>query len=178
MKPYTYIAAAVALATAIYQLHNYIYNQGRQAERAAMQSQINEALAEQQTIYRQQFQSALNAQASDHASEISRIRDNLKTEVITKEIIRYVETEVVIPGECNDLANDVVSLLKQTTAVIHSAARAPASNNKPGAAAALPTDRADTGRTTAGIDDSGQQCSEDSRLLSPPSQLSRCGDTP
>jgi len=178
MKYIPHITAVLALVAGLYQLHNYIYNQGRQAERALMQLELNNAMQAQQEIYRQKVQAALAAQASDHAAEIQRLAANQQTEVITQEIIRYVDRTIKVPAECTDLANDVVSLLQQTTAVINSANRSAGTHNQPGATEVLPTGSADTAGITGSTESSGDQRSDNSGLLPTPGQFSRRGETP
>lgn len=178
MKFIPHITAVLALVAGLYQLHNYIYNQGRQAERALMQVELNNAMQAQQEIYRQQVQAALAAQASDHAAEIQRLAANQQTEVITQEIIRYVDRTIKVPAECTDLANDVVSLLQQTTAVINSAHRSAGTHNQPGAIEVLPTSTANTAGITGSAKSSSDQRSDNSGLLPTPGQFSRRGEAP
>lgn len=178
MKYIPHITAVLALVAGLYQLHNYIYNQGRQAERALMQAELNKAMQAQQEIYRQQVQSALAAQASDHAAEIQRLAANQQTEVITQEIIRYVDREIIVPAECDLLASNVVSLLQQTTAVISSAHRSTDTHNQPGAIEVLPTSSDNTAGITGSAKSSSDQRSDNSGLLPATGQFSRRGESP
>lgn len=180
MKIYAiYAAVVMAILFLASSVHDYVFEQGRKAERADIQVETNKQLELYQKQQKEQADKALSDLAADHAAEIERMRGDKKTTVITKEIIRYVEKEIHVPGECADLAISVVSVLKQATDVIHSAARAGKSGDISRAAGILPSSAAaDRSGIKTSTDSNSRECSNNSRLLQTAGQLSRCGKAP
>lgn len=177
MKYGIYLLIALSITGAIAGAHNYVFEQGRKAERAELQEAYTKALTQQYDDYQQQVNHALATQANDYADELTRLADNQQTEVITQEIIRYVEKEIIVPGECVSLAGDIVGVLQQTTGIIAAAARTTESADQPGPVKVLPSsadgknhNATDTGTTAAGINDTNQERRDDSRLLPPSSK--------
>lgn len=177
MKYGIYLLIALALTGAVAGAHSYVFEQGRKAERAELQEAYGKALTKQYDDYQQQVNHALVTQANDYADELARLSDNQQTEVITQEIIRYVEKEIIVPGECVSLAGDIVGVLQQTTGIIAAAARAAESADQlgpvevlPGSADGKDYNATDTGTAAAGANDTNQERRDDSRLLPPSSK--------
>lgn len=120
-KILSYAAGAIAAAVSLYQLHDYIYRQGYNAATTEIQSRHNELIENQRKEYERKTQQAIDTLSADHAAEVERLRNEVKTEVITKEVIKYVTDTIEVPANCEPLAVNVVSVLNQATSIVSSA---------------------------------------------------------
>lgn len=116
-----YAAGAITAAVSIYQLHDYIYKQGYNAAATEIQSKHNELIENQRKEYERKTQQAIDTLSADHAAEVERLRNEVKTEVITKEVIKYVTDTIEVPADCEPLAVNVVSVLNQATSIVSDA---------------------------------------------------------
>lgn len=128
-KLLSYATGAVTVAISLYQLHNYIYDNGYQAATAAIQAEHNAALEQQRKEYERKTQAALDTLSADHVAEVARLRAEVKTEVVTQEVIKYVTKTIEVPSGCEQLALDVVGVLDKATGIVISAANGSAESS-------------------------------------------------
>lgn len=114
-------SAIVALIVSLFALYNHIYDLGYSSATAEIQSQANVQFAqyqqEQKATYETKINKIKNALMDEHAKALARVESEQEIQVKIEKVIEYVE-KVVIKDECTVLANDVVSLLKQTTSIV------------------------------------------------------------
>lgn len=108
-----YITGAVGFLVSLYQLHSYVYDSGRESMRIEIQSQYNEQLELARKEYEKDIQDSLNRMQANHNDEIKRVTN--EKEIITKveTVTEYVNKEIIVQAECDALASDVISVLKQ-----------------------------------------------------------------
>ena len=108
-----YITGAVGFLVSLYQLHSYVYDSGRESMRVEIQSQYNEQLSLARKEYEQDIQSTIMRMQANHNDEIERVAN--EKEIITKveTVTEYVDKEIIVQAECDALASDVISVLKQ-----------------------------------------------------------------
>lgn len=114
-KYWPYIAGALALIVSLYQIHGYVYETGFKAGQDALIKIHNEEIEKQRKEYEQAVQKALNIISRDYDEEIERLKNEAIVEYRTKEVIKYVDREIVVPNECTDLADSVVRMLSEAT---------------------------------------------------------------
>lgn len=117
-KYWPHITGALALIVSLHQIHSYVYETGFKAGQDALIKMHNEEIEKQRKEYEQAVQKALNVISKDNSEELERIKKEAIVEYRTKEVIKYVDREIVIPSECTDLANDVVRMLSQATSIV------------------------------------------------------------
>ena len=117
-KYWPYITGALALIVSLYQIHSYVYETGFKAGQEALIKIHNQEIEKQRKEYEKAVQEALNIISKDYDEEIERLKNEAIVEYRTKEVIKYVDREIVIPSECTDLANDVVRMLNQATSIV------------------------------------------------------------
>lgn len=117
-KYWLYITGSLALIVSLYQIHDYVYDTGFKAGQEELIKIHNEEIEKQRKEYEKAVQEALNIISKDYDEEIERLKNEAIVEYRTKEVIKYVDREIVIPSECTDLANDVVRMLNQATSIV------------------------------------------------------------
>lgn len=117
-KYWPYITGALALIVSLHQIHSYVYETGFKAGQEALIKIHNQEIEKQRKEYEKAVQEALNIISKDYDEEIERLKNEAIVEYRTKEVIKYVDREIVIPSECTDLANDVVRMLNQATSIV------------------------------------------------------------
>lgn len=113
-----YFTGALALIISLYQIHDYIYETGFKAGQEKLIKEHNIEIEKQRKEYEQAVQKALNVISKDNSEELERIKNEAIIEYRTKEVIKYVDREIIVPSECTDLANDVVGVLSQATSIV------------------------------------------------------------
>jgi hypothetical protein len=103
--------AVVSLFVGLHQYGGYRYEQGYKAATVDAGS----ALARQLAEYNQK---ALDDIAADNTDTIERVRIEYVTQTEIKEVIRYVDKEIIVPTDCEPLASHVVSVLSQATSAV------------------------------------------------------------
>lgn len=108
-----YVTGAVGFLVSLYQLHGYVYDNGRESMRIEIQSQYNEQLSLARKEYEKDIQATIVRMQANHNDEIARVAN--EKEIITKveTVTEYVDKEIIVQAECDALANDVISVLKQ-----------------------------------------------------------------
>lgn len=108
-----YVTGAVGFLVSLYQLHSYVYDSGRESMRVEIQSQYNEQLESARKKYEKDIQSTIVRMQANHNDEIARVTN--EKEIITKveTVTEYVDKEIIVQAECDALASDVISVLKQ-----------------------------------------------------------------
>ena len=113
-KLWAVIAAVVALTAA--------YNIGKSVAEGEIAEQRAEALEDQAVELRKQHAENVSTLQADHRAELARARANTTTETEIREVIKYVDREIIVPGECTDLARDVVRVQHEASRIINGAA--------------------------------------------------------
>lgn len=124
-----YFTGALALIITLYQIHDYIYETGFKAGQEKLIKEHNIEIEKQRKEYEQAVQKALNIISRDYGEEIERLKNEAVVEYRTKEVIKYVDREIIVPSECTDLANDVVGMLSQATSIVINATGTTQSTN-------------------------------------------------
>lgn len=108
-----YITGAVGFLVSLYQLHSYVYDNGRESMRVEIQSQYNAQLSLAREEYEKDIQATIVRMQANHNDEIKRVAN--EKEIITKveTVTEYVNKEIIVQAECDALASDVISVLKQ-----------------------------------------------------------------
>ena len=108
-----YVTGAVGFLVSLYQLHSYVYDSGRESMRIEIQSQYNEQLSLARKEYEKDIQATIMRMQANHNDEIERVAN--EKEIITKveTVTEYVNKEIIVQAECDALASDVISVLKQ-----------------------------------------------------------------
>lgn len=128
-KLLSYATGALTVAVSLYQFHGYVYDNGYRAATAEIQAQHNAALEQQRKDYERKTQVALDTLSADYAAEVARLRAEVKTEVVTQEVIKYVTKTIEVPSGCEQLAVDVVGMLDKATGIVISAANGSAESS-------------------------------------------------
>lgn len=115
------LGGVTAVLTAVilsYQVYNHIYERGRLDERIEMQARVNAQFEAQRREYERLLQERITQIADDYEAQLELEREKVRVEYRTREVIRYVDREIVVPAECTDLANNVISVLQQATGIV------------------------------------------------------------
>lgn len=115
------LGGVTAVLTAVilsYQVYNHIYERGRLDERIEMQARVNAQFEAQRREYERLLQERITQIADDYEAQLELEREKVRVEYRTQEVIRYVDREIVVPAECTDLANNVISVLQQATGIV------------------------------------------------------------
>jgi hypothetical protein len=113
--------AVVSLFVCLYQYGAYRYEQGYKAATVDAGAALAKQLAEHN-------QKALEDIAEDNKDTAERVRVEYVTQTEIKEVLRYVNKEIIVPADCEPLAASVVSVLSQTTSTINNAAKSTDTN--------------------------------------------------
>ena len=108
--------AVVSLAVGLHQFGNYRYEQGYKAATVDAGAALAKQLAEHN-------QKALDDIAADNTDTIERVRIEYVTQTQIKEVIKYVDKEIIVPTDCEPLASHVVSVLSQATSAVSRSAK-------------------------------------------------------
>ena len=113
-----YATSVFALIASMYKAYDYIYDSGRESMRVEMQSLQNDALEQTRKDYEKEIAKSLSRLQQDHQGELVRVRN--EREIITKieTVTKYVDKEIIVQAECELLASDIISVLKQATNII------------------------------------------------------------
>lgn len=115
------VAGASALAAGIYMWNQNTYQRGVLDERMRFSELHNQILDEQRQQYEKAAQEAIQLQQIELEEELARVRAEAETKTEIKEVVRYVETEIEVPADCDALATNVSRVLKQATNIVRSA---------------------------------------------------------
>jgi len=113
------LAAAGALVALLIALHQYgsaRYDAGYDAAIAEVNAQTAVKLSESN-------QEALSDIVDDNADTAERVRVEYITQTQIKEVIKYVDKEIIVPADCEPLASHVVSVLTQATSAVSRSAK-------------------------------------------------------
>jgi hypothetical protein len=108
--------AVVSLAVGLHQYGGYRYEQGYKAATVDAGAALAKQLAEHN-------QKALEDIAADNKDTAERVRVEYVTQTEIKEVVKYVNKEIIVPADCEPLATSVVGVLSQTTSAINNAAK-------------------------------------------------------
>jgi hypothetical protein len=114
-KLWAVIAVVAALATA--------YNIGKSVAEGEAAQQRADALEQQRERLHKRYAENVATLQSDHTAALARARANTTTETEIREVIKYVDREIKVPGECTQLASDVVRVQHEASRIIREAAR-------------------------------------------------------
>ena len=114
-KYVAYGSAVVALLIALYQLHDHVYDSGYRAAEVDLVSKHNKALSEQREKYQADLDNRVAQLQADHNDEVERVRSERETITKVEKVIEYVDKEILVEAQCDDLAVSVVRMLKQAT---------------------------------------------------------------
>ena len=114
-----YASVVAGLLFTLYQLHSAVYESGRESMRTELIAQHNAAMENARKDYEKRVNESMLRVQADHADELARVRN--EREIITKveKVTEYVDKEIIVQSECDDLANDVISVLKQATNIVN-----------------------------------------------------------
>lgn len=101
----------IALLMALNEYGDYKYDKGYDAAAVAINAQTAIEINEHN-------QQALNDVVADNADTAERVRIEYVTETEIKEVIKYVDREIIVPADCEPLAAHVVSVLSQATSAV------------------------------------------------------------
>lgn len=113
-----HIAAVAGIATllvTLYQLHDSVYDSGYSAAVVELTAKHNQALEDARKQYEKEINDSISRMQIDHKEELQRVRN--EREIITKveKVTEYVDKEIIVEAQCDELAANVVSVLKQAT---------------------------------------------------------------
>lgn len=110
------IAGVLGLLLALNEYGDYKQEQGYQLAVSEINAQTAVKLSESN-------QEALNDITQDNADTTERVRVEYVTETKIKEVIKYVDREIIVPADCEPLAAHVVSVLSQATSAVSRSAK-------------------------------------------------------
>ena len=112
------VTGVVGLLTALYQLHNHVYDRGYDAAKIHFVAEQNKALDAQREAHNKEVKDIISRIQQDHQDELNRVRS--EREIITKveTVTKYVDKKIIVQAECELLASDVISVLKQATDIV------------------------------------------------------------
>lgn len=109
-----FIAVAIAILSllmAINEYGDYKHQKGYDAAIVDINSQASVELSKES-------QKALDDIAEDNADSVERVRIEYITNTEIKEVIKYVDKEIIVPTDCEPLADHVVSVLDKATSAV------------------------------------------------------------
>ena len=110
------IAGVIGLLVALNEYGDYKHEQGYQLA-------VSEINAQSAVKLNEANQAALNDIVADNTDTADRVRVEYITQTKIKEVIKYVDKEIIVPADCEPLASHVVSVLSQSTGVVNSATK-------------------------------------------------------
>lgn len=113
-----YASVVAGLLFTLYQLHSAVYESGRESMRTELIAQHNAAMENARKDYEKRVNESMLRVQADHADELARVRN--EREIITKveKVTEYVDREIIVQAECDDLADSVVVVLQQAADII------------------------------------------------------------
>ena len=115
------IAGIIGLLLALNEYGDYKHEQGYQLAVVEINAQTAAKLSESN-------QEALNDIVDDNADTTERVRVEYITQTQIKEVIKYVDKEIIVPADCEPLAAHVVSVLEQATSAVSRSAKSADTN--------------------------------------------------
>lgn len=116
-----YITGGLALIAGLYGLYNHGYNEGAR-------SAIAEIQAAQLDQLTKDTDKALVDIVADNDTAAERVRIEYVTNTEIKEVVRYVEKEIVVPVGCDELAANIVRVRSKATSIINANAKGTATS--------------------------------------------------
>jgi hypothetical protein len=110
------IAGIIGLLLALNEYGDHKHSQGYDAAVTAINAQTVVKLSESN-------QEALHDIADDNTDTAERVRIEYVTQTQIKEVIKYVDKEIIVPADCEPLASHVVSVLTQATSAVSRSAK-------------------------------------------------------
>lgn len=110
------IVGFISLLLALNEYGDYKYQKG-------YDSAIVEINAQTAVAVNEHNQEALNDVVADNADTTERVRIEYVTNTEIKEVIKYVDREIMVPADCEQLASHVVSVLDQATSAVSRSAK-------------------------------------------------------
>lgn len=101
---------------AINEYGDYKHQKGYDAAIVDINSQTSVELSKES-------QKALDDIAQDNSDSVERVRIEYTTNTEIKEVIKYVDKEIIVPADCEPLAAHVVSVLNQATSAVSRSAK-------------------------------------------------------
>lgn len=107
------IAAGIGLLVSASQVYDWVYSKGVNDTIVKIQSEqvlLDEERRKQTEL---EIKKSLDLQKQFYEERLVSLMKEKEVEVQVKEVIRYVNKEIVIPSDCTEFSNSVVSVLKQ-----------------------------------------------------------------
>lgn len=108
----------------IYQWRGNIYQQGVLDERSRLTQEYAVIMEQQRQEYEIASERASQLFSEELEQELSRAREQASAETEIREIIQYVLRPIEVPANCEQLADDIIGVLQQTTDIIRNTAPA------------------------------------------------------
>jgi hypothetical protein len=112
------LTAGVGLLISVSQVYDWVYTKGVNDTIVRIQSEqllLDEA---RKLETESRIKESLSLQKEFYESRIASIEKEKEVEVQVKEVIRYVNKEIIVPSDCTDFSNDVIGVLKQANDII------------------------------------------------------------
>ena len=114
-------ALVIVIGASFYAWNQNTYQRGVLDERMRLSDEYARVLEQQRQEYEIASQRATQLFEQELEEELARARAQVETQVEIKEVVRYVETEIEVPADCTQLADNVSRVLKQATDIIRRA---------------------------------------------------------
>lgn len=122
------LAAVIVLSSVWLWGNSHGYGNGYQDKADEYQTAYDEALQAQKEEYNRKVAKAIDMAAKERSEAVRRAKQEREIVTKTEKVIEYVETEILVPGDCTDLATDVNRVLIDSTRSAAEASRPYAAN--------------------------------------------------
>ena len=125
------LSGIIGLGIALYQLHDHVYDAGRESMKQELISEQNKRYIELRKEYEKSVDNAVALIKKDYDERLGRIKATERIITQTKVVKEYVEKEIIVTEQCDVLATNIVSLLSQATSIVSNGPTANESSTSP-----------------------------------------------
>lgn len=123
MRDLIKVIVLLTIVFLIYGVYNHGYSAGKADKESEYQQAYIDAVEQQRKEFNNKLKEAKEIAESDRKDVEVRTVIKQKIEYRTKEVIRYVDREIKVPGDCVNLASNITRVFIDTTSAVTTSTR-------------------------------------------------------
>jgi hypothetical protein len=112
------LVASIGLLVSVSQVYDWVYTKGVNDTIVKIQSEQLLLDGARRLETESRIKESLSLQKEFYENRIESLKKEKEVEAQVKEVIRYVNKEIIVPSDCTDFSNDIIGVLKQANDIV------------------------------------------------------------